>query len=119
MYFFVFQPTVYNVVPPVLLLLQDPNAEIVKMNKMFYPKPWLEATGFFETLQVIRWTLRSSGAMYLAQLGCPYYLSQENYMFSLESAQCVSQVEWNVGFFFLSYFFAEPILRAVQREMHN
>ena len=31
---------------------QDPNAEIVKMNKLFYPKPWLDAVGFFETLEI-------------------------------------------------------------------
>jgi len=31
---------------------QDPTAEMVKMKKLFYPKPWLEAIGFFETLEV-------------------------------------------------------------------
>ncbi|CAM9357293.1 unnamed protein product [Hapterophycus canaliculatus] len=32
--------------------MEDPDAEIVKMNKMFYPKPWLQAIGYFETLEV-------------------------------------------------------------------
>lgn len=31
---------------------QDPTAEMVKMNKMFYPKPWLDAVGFFQTVEV-------------------------------------------------------------------
>lgn len=31
---------------------QDPTAEMVKMNKMFYPRPWLDAIGYFETLEV-------------------------------------------------------------------
>ncbi|CAM9850452.1 unnamed protein product [Scytosiphon promiscuus] len=32
--------------------MDDPAAEIVKMNKMFYPKTWLEGVGYFETLQI-------------------------------------------------------------------
>lgn len=34
--------------------VQDPTAETINMNKMFYPKPWLEVIGFFDTLQVIQ-----------------------------------------------------------------
>lgn len=37
-----------------LASLQDPTAEIVKMNKMFYPKSWLEAVGFFDSLEVTK-----------------------------------------------------------------
>lgn len=42
-------------VPPefsVGVTFQDPTAEIVQMNKMFYPKPWLEAVGFFTSIEV-------------------------------------------------------------------
>ena len=31
---------------------QDPSAETVEMNKLFYPKWWLEAVGYFNTRQV-------------------------------------------------------------------
>lgn len=31
---------------------QDPTADTVTMKSLFYPRWWLEATGFFHTLQV-------------------------------------------------------------------
>ncbi|CAM9136658.1 unnamed protein product [Ectocarpus sp. 13 AM-2016] len=32
--------------------MEDPTAETVKMNKMFYPQSWLEAVGFFDSLEI-------------------------------------------------------------------
>ncbi|CAM9382145.1 unnamed protein product, partial [Ascophyllum nodosum] len=31
--------------------MKDPSAETVEMNKLFYPKWWLEAVGYFSTRQ--------------------------------------------------------------------
>eukprot|EP00752_Nemacystus_decipiens_P011297 g10039.t1 len=32
--------------------MQDPTAEMVKMSTMFYPRAWLDAVGYFQTLEV-------------------------------------------------------------------